>query len=96
MDGQGQVRAMNAVACLLLFLSILVISKTDAQSLRGLRFSSSHGVTEWGSSIQTMKRSGPSPSGPGHKSSESPSQGSTQGSGPRREEGFLHFSRVHH
>ncbi|XVE93441.1 hypothetical protein REPUB_Repub01dG0192700 [Reevesia pubescens] len=91
----GQVRSMNAVAFLLLFLTInLVISKTDA---RGLKLATSLGEMEKGSaSLQTMTHSGPSPSGPGHKSIEEPSQGFPQGSGPRPEEGLLHFSRIHH
>ncbi|XVF01333.1 hypothetical protein REPUB_Repub04eG0078700 [Reevesia pubescens] len=90
----GQIRAVNAVALLLiLLLSIHVISKTDAgRSLRarGLKLATPLGEMEKGSSsLQTVKRSGPSPSGPGHKSSEAPSQGCP-------EEGLLHFSRIHH
>ncbi|XWS54740.1 hypothetical protein CRYUN_Cryun10bG0114900 [Craigia yunnanensis] len=66
----GQLRLVNAIAFLLLLLSILVISKTDAdQSLRarGLKLATFLGEMEKGSSfLQTVKRSGPSPSGPGH------------------------------
>ncbi|XWS62952.1 hypothetical protein CRYUN_Cryun06bG0054800 [Craigia yunnanensis] len=96
----GQLRAVNAVAFLLLLLSILVTSKTDAaQPLRARRLklaTSLREMEEDSSSLQTMKQSGPSPSGPGHKSSEALSQGCPQGSGLRPEEGLLHFSRIHH
>ncbi|XWS39902.1 hypothetical protein CRYUN_Cryun18bG0094500 [Craigia yunnanensis] len=96
----GQLRLVNAIAFLLLLLSILVVSKTDdSQSLRarGHKLATTVGEMEKGSSsLQTMMRSGPSPCGPGHKSSEAPSQDCPQGSGPRPEEGLLHFGRVHH
>ncbi|XVE66777.1 hypothetical protein DITRI_Ditri08aG0106300 [Diplodiscus trichospermus] len=77
----GQPRLVSVVAFLLLLLSILVISKTDAaaQSLmrtRGLKLATSLGEMEKGSSsLQTVKRSGPSSSGPGHKFSEASTQG---------------------
>ena len=97
----GQLRLVNAIAVLLLLLTILVVSKTDgAQSLRarGHKLATTLGEMEkkGSSSLQTMMRSGPSPCGPGHRSSEVPSQDCPQSSVPRPEVGLLHFSRIHH
>ncbi|XVF67503.1 hypothetical protein PTKIN_Ptkin10aG0126400 [Pterospermum kingtungense] len=93
---------MKAVVFLLLLLSIFVNSKSSdgAESVKprsGLKLATSLGEMKGGSSsFQTMQKSGPSPSGPGHKSSEAPSLGFPRLSGPRPEEGLLHFSRIHH
>ncbi|OMO63273.1 hypothetical protein COLO4_32591 [Corchorus olitorius] len=96
MGGQRRVN----VAIVLLFLSLLVISKTQAHmySLRGLKLTSGslRGMemkepSSSSSSLKTLERSGPSPNGPGHKSRDELS--------PHKEklaEGLLHFSRIHH
>ncbi|OMO73996.1 hypothetical protein CCACVL1_17028 [Corchorus capsularis] len=101
----GQRRVMNGLTIVLLFSTLLVISKTQAHmySLRGLKLTSSFlgGMemkTPSSPSLKTMERSGPSPNGPGHKSRD---ELSPNGYGPRKEqnaeaEGLLHFSRIHH
>ncbi|KAK8626884.1 hypothetical protein V6N13_134514 [Hibiscus sabdariffa] len=95
----AQPRLMTVVSFLLL-LSILFVPQTDAApSPRRLELATfSLEETEKDSqSLEIMKHSGPSPSGPGHKARDAPSQGCPQGSS-RCSERLRHFgfSRMHH
>lgn len=72
-----QPRSVNAIAFILLVLSIFFIPETESVwSPRRLGSASTVEEIENGSSFPGIKdNSGPSTSGPGHRASEAPSQG---------------------
>lgn len=92
---KAQLGLVKAVAFLLLLLSInLVISKSSDAAESAVKLTTNSLGDQMkmsSSSLKIMKQSGPSPSGPGHKSTQSPNLGF-----PRPYKGLLHFSRIHH